>query len=138
MVLYRYNKTKTIKIHRLVAEAFIPNLENKPQVNHINGDKTDNRVENLEWVTNSENQKHSYKIGLTVAKKGKENPHARCVKQYDLENNFIKEWVCIKEIENILKISKSNITACCRGKRKTAGNYIWKYKEEQKNGINSI
>ena len=61
VTLSKNNKTKKFSIHRLIADAFIPNTENKPQVNHINEIKTDNRVENLEWVTQSENALHSIK-----------------------------------------------------------------------------
>ena len=67
------NKAKSYSVHRLIAEAFIPNIENKPTVNHKDGDKANNSVDNLEWATYSENNKHAHDSKLNIAKKGEES-----------------------------------------------------------------
>lgn len=82
----------TMRIHREVALAFIPNVEDKEQVNHIDGDKTNNQVENLEWCTSSENQKHAVDTGLRVHEKGsKASRFVSPVKVYDMDMNFLYE-----------------------------------------------
>ncbi len=118
-------KRKVVKVHRLVAEAFIPNPNNYVQVNHIDGNKTNNCVDNLEWCTNEYNMKHSWRIGLR-----NEKTYFNIIKkirQYDLEGNFIKEWNSAKEIEQQLGISVNMIRKCCNGKRNKTHNFIWKY-----------
>lgn len=108
-------------IHRLVALHFIDNQENKREVNHKDGDKTNNKLENLEWVTSSENQKHRHSIG--VAKTSN-----RRIGMFDLDNNLIKEFNSIVEAFITLnKPSRVNIDNALQGKQKTAYGYIWKY-----------
>lgn len=119
------------RVHRLVAEAFIPNPNNYPQVNHIDGNKLNNKVENLEWCTNEYNMKEACRLGLRdhIYKKGKEHCRSVKVNQYDLQGNFIKTWYCVKDIERELGFDNRNICACCRGKKTTAYKYKWEYAE---------
>lgn len=130
--LCKGGKQKSKTIHRLVAKTFIPNPKNKEQVNHIDGNKLNNRIENLEWCTNQENIIHSWKNGLSKVTQKMRNHNAdkeKIVYQYDLDMNFIKEWKSATEAGRKLKIFQQAIVACLKGRTKTAGKYIWKYKE---------
>lgn len=119
--LYKNKKVKGFGVHRLVAQEFIDNPKNLPQVNHINCNKTDNKINNLEWCDASYNQNHAIKSGRVKVHK---------VIQYDLNKNFIKEWDSIKEIAKYYNKSYSSIISCCLGETKTSNNFIWRYKEE--------
>jgi hypothetical protein len=105
------------QLHRLVAMVFIPNPENKEQVNHIDGNKQNANVNNLEWNTNQENQIHKINSGLSNLTKK--------VVQYDLKMNKMKEYISITEAEKQLKIY--NIGRCCNNKQKTTGGFIFKF-----------
>ena len=111
VALYKDGKVKNYSVHRLVAEAYIPNTDNLPQVDHIDNDKTHNYVNNLQWITNRDNCRKS---------------HNKPILQYDLDGNFIREWQCAYDVG---KEANSTIVNCLKGRYKTAYGYIWKYKE---------
>ena len=123
------NQRSSHLIHRLVAMHFIPNPENKRTVNHKNGISTDNRVCNLEWATQSENLKHSYRVlGREHSRfwKGKKtSSHARARQVICLNNN--KTYLSILDAAKELEVSAANISLICSGKRKQTGGYKFKY-----------
>ena len=120
--LYKDKKRKSFKVHRLVAQAFIPNPENKREVNHIDGNKHNNKVNNLEWVTSSENKIHAFKMDL--------NPTKR-----DLDENEIIRMYC-EEKMSIHQIAKElNVADCAIIRRLKANDIEIKSISEQKLGF---
>lgn len=123
--------SKNLYIHKLVAKHFIPNPNNYPVVNHKNGIKTDNRVDNLEWCTQKYNIQQSFKNGQQkptwLGKTGIDCPLSIKVNQYDINNNFIKQWNSLRDVQRELNIFAISISRCCKGNQKTAGGYIWRY-----------
>lgn len=119
--LFKNGKRYRKKIHRLVAEAFIPNPNNLPIINHIDGNKMNNIVSNLEWCTSKQNTIHAYKTGLMKTKQ---------INQYDLKGNFIKTWDSIISASVELQLNRKSIQHCCMHRNKTSGGYIWRYADK--------
>ncbi len=111
-------KKKLVSVHQLVAQSFIPNPENKPQVNHIDGNKKNNLLSNLEWVTASENAKHTYdKLGR-IALKGSKDPKSKKAYQYTAEGVLVKIWPSMVEADEQGGFCSTAISSCCLGKGK--------------------
>lgn len=117
---------ETLKIHRLVAQTFIPNPDNLSDVNHKDGDKANNCVDNLEWITEQGNTLHAYENGLSTQPKGGKKSGARAINQYNLDNIFIRSWDSIADAVNE-GFDYSCIIHCCKGKYKNHKGYVWKY-----------
>lgn len=115
MTLSKNNKRKMISLHRLVAKAFIPNPNQLPCINHIDENKTNNCVNNLEWCNYAYNKRYSSAIKVV---------------QYDIYGGYIKTWDAVADIEQNLNIPTTNISKCCKGIIKTINGFIFLYKED--------
>jgi len=130
-ILYKNGRRYIKKVHRLVAIAFIPNHQNKPQVNHKDGNPSNNNINNLEWVTASENIKHSYeklnRINGMKNKKYDKHWRSKIIGQFTIDHILLKKFLNATEIEESLKYNRKYIQQCCRGECITAYGYRWEY-----------
>lgn len=126
--LFKDGKYHRFLLHRLVAIEFVPNPNNKPEVNHINGDKECCAAWNLEWCTRQENNLHAAKTGL-APQLMRNNWRSKKVAQYSLDGDLIKVWPSLREVERDTGFDHGCVGACCNGKVKKSYGYIWKYLE---------
>ena len=133
IALYKNGKREDLLLHRVIAQTFIPNPENKPFVNHKDENCFNNCSDNLMWCT----QKENMNWGTINERMSKNSKSKRKVNQYDMDGNFIKQWDCMTDFYKSkgLKL-KTGIIECCKGRRQSHMGYKWKYADEKKKKIN--
>ena len=122
--LYKNGVKKHLYIHRLVAQSFLDNPNNYPIINHKDENPMNNIYSNLEWC----DKKYNNNYGKCKDKHAK--TVSKPINQYDLQDNFIKQWNSMKEVSETLKLSRGNICLCCQGIRNKTGGYRWRYLDE--------
>ena len=127
--LFKDGKRYYFSVHRLVAQTFLANEENKKEVNHKDGNKGNNNVDNLEWVTSSENQLHAFKNGLQKSRMGKDHVQSKSVRQLDLNGNLIRIFESVNQVKRELGFNSFGIIKCCKKEKKynTAYKFKWEY-----------
>ena len=131
ILLFMNGKYKAEYTHILVAKAFLPKPEGKSEINHIDANKSNNTLRNLEWVTRRENHFHAVALGLkpenpTKGKSYEENPRVKPIYQYDLQGCFIKKWKSIREPASYFHCDPNSISRAINGERKSCKGFIWK------------
>ena len=128
--LYQDGKRSTARVHRLVAEEFVPNPDGKPEINHKDGNKRNNNASNLEWVTKKENSRHAWDNGLakpSYGMLGKKNPHSgRKGKQFRIVETG-ETFGTLKECEEKIDGNNRHINDCLRGRQRTHRGYHFEY-----------
>ena len=127
--LYKDGKRKPCTIHRLVAEAFLPNPDNLPQVNHKDENKENNCISNLEWCSPKYNCNYGTKNQRSAEKRRNDPSMSRPVMSINKESGLTMEYPSLKEAERLTGVSTRNIVNCCKGRCKSAGGYFWQYIE---------
>lgn len=137
--LYKNKKSKLHKVHRLVAKTFIENPENKKTVNHIDGNRWNNKLENLEWATISENVKHSHEyLHRDYSAYGENHKNSKTITKYNKNMEYICTYGSVNEAGRQNKIPFTNIAKCARGERNTAGGFIWRYENKEVDKFSEI